>query len=51
MKQAMSDAELESASGGTLVLATMGVVVGGAITGTNMGVQTAVEATIDAANS
>ena len=34
MKQAMSDAELESASGGTLVLATMGVVVGGAITGT-----------------
>ena len=52
MKQAMSDAELESASGGTLVLATMGVVVGGAITGTAIwGIQTAVEATIDAANS
>ena len=48
----MSDAELESASGGTLVLATMGVVVGGAITGTAIwGIQTAVEATIDAANS
>ena len=49
----MTDAELESASGGGLTLALVlnPVVLGAVTTAAIVGVQTAVNATIDAANS